>query len=356
MNYQNIFDTHIAGTLKLATGLLSKYPKSIKALLKISAHEAKAKKIRSKWLDEGICVPPLLIVSTTQSCNLKCKGCYSANVCRESKTELAKERIAELLDEASTVGCSTVLLAGGEPLLAPDWMNSAAEHNELLGLVFINGTLFDERWYEFFSSHRNMIVLFSVEGSHERTDGRRGSGVIEKIKAAMAELQNKKIPFGISVTTDSHNIDEVICEGFIDPYIELGCRLVIHVEYVPISENDELLPLSEIEKACLSEYCYMQSRSGKAIFIAFPGNEDVYGGCLAAGRGFLHISTFGLLEPCPFAPYSDRDLSKISFIEALKSPLLNALRAEANSLHEGVGGCSLRNKEAWISKILSEES
>jgi hypothetical protein len=43
------------------------------------------------------------------------------------------------------------------------------------------------------------------------------------------------------------------------------------------------------------------------------------------------------------------------FIEALKSPLLKALRAEASSLHEGVGGCSLRNKEAWIREVLSKE-
>jgi MoaA/NifB/PqqE/SkfB family radical SAM enzyme len=265
---------------------------------------------------------------------------------------MKRERIEELLNEASAAGCSTVLLAGGEPLLAPDWMDSVAEHKELLGLVFTNGTLLDEGWLSFFAAHRNMIPLFSVEGSPERTDNRRGSGVTEHIKTVMAKMVQSKIPFGISVTTGSHNIDEVTAESFVNPYIELGCRLVIHVEYVPMGVSEEFLPLSMEEKTRLSAYCRDKKIEGNAIFIAFPGNEDIYGGCLAAGRGFLHIAASGVLEPCPFAPYSDRDLTQMPFIEALKSPLLKALRAEADTLHEGVGGCSLRNKETWIREIL----
>jgi hypothetical protein len=43
---------------------------------------------------------------------------------------------------------------------------------------------------------------------------------------------------------------------------------------------------------------------------------------------------------------------EISFIEALKSLLLKALRAESNLMHEGIGGCSLRKKETWIQEII----
>ncbi|MCL1807887.1 MAG: radical SAM protein [Oscillospiraceae bacterium] len=348
MSYKTLFDTQIAKTFKTAVKLLAATPKSAAAMLKISAHQAKAKKLRNQWLEKGVSVPPLLIVSTTDDCNLQCKECYSA--CREKTVPLAKERIGTLLGEASAAGCSAVLLAGGEPLLAQEWMESVAAHKELLGLVFTNGTLFDENWVDFFATHRNMIALFSVEGLPERTDDRRGSGVTDKIRAAMAEMRKRRIPFGISVTTGSHNIGEVTEEGFINPYIEAGCRLVIHVEYVPMGDNEAFLPLSPNDKHRLSEYC-AQIRSD-AIFIAFPGNEDEYGGCLAAGRGFVHIAASGVLEPCPFAPYSDRDLRDISFIGALQSPLLKAIRAEAGSLREGVGGCSLRGREDLLRSYL----
>jgi MoaA/NifB/PqqE/SkfB family radical SAM enzyme len=339
----------------MATDILSEYPKSAKAIVKIISHEIKARKKRNKWRDEDISVPPLLIISTTDKCNLQCVGCYSQNICNANSKELPRERIDELVGEASEIGCSALLLAGGEPLISPDWIYAVAEHKEMLGLVFTNGTLLDDKWFDFFSVHRNMIVLFSVEGTSERTDERRGAGISEKIVTAMGEMRRRGIPFGISVTTGSHNISEVTKDEYINPYIEMGCRVIIHVEYVPMGENDTLLPLTEKEKAELSMYCQTQSQKDKAKFIAFPGDEEEYGGCLAAGRGFLHISAAGLLEPCPFAPYSDRDLTSMSLIEALKSPLLKAIRAEASSLHEGVGGCSLRNREAWIKEIIAEE-
>ncbi|MCL2703087.1 MAG: radical SAM protein [Defluviitaleaceae bacterium] len=351
-NSIKLMDARYAGIIKKAVKILIQHPKSAAAMMKVSAHESRAKKQRGKWQEAGVSVPPVLIVSATDNCNLACKECYSANVCREKTPELTKERIAGLLDEASAAGCSTVLLAGGEPLLARDWVYSVAEHKELLGLVFTNGQLFDGEWYGFFSANRNIVPLLSIEGSPERTDNRRGGGVTEKIKSVMAELRKRKIPFGISVTTGAHNIGEVTAGDFVDTYIELGCRLVIHVEYVPMGESDEFLPLSENDKQRLSAYCCANTNDENAIFIAFPGNEAQYGGCLAAGRGFAHIAASGVLEPCPFAPYSDRDLNSLSFIEALKSPLFAALRADASSLHEGAGGCSLRNKEAWIREII----
>ena len=347
MKYQNLFNANIGLTFKQAIKLFAGTPKSAAAMLRVSAHEAKAAKLRKRWLEQGVSVPPLLIVSTTEACNLCCKECYAANVCREPGKELSAERIAGILDEASAAGCSMVFLAGGEPLLSPDWLQAAAKRPELLGLVFTNGTLFDEGWFSFFDSHRNLIALFSVEGLPQRTDERRGSGVTATIKAAMAEMKKRRIPFGISVTTGSHNLDEVLSDTFFEPYIELGCSIVIHVEYVPMGTSEAFSPLSAEGKARLSAVCGARSKEGKAIVFPFPGDEDQYGGCLAAGRGFLHITSSGSLEPCPFAPYSDRSLAELSLIEALRSPLLKAIRAEAHTLREGVGGCSLRGKEEY---------
>jgi MoaA/NifB/PqqE/SkfB family radical SAM enzyme len=294
-----------------------------------------------------------LIVSTTEECNLRCKECYSDNICHKPGNELSQNRIKEIINEASDAGCSTVLLAGGEPLLSKNWLYSIAEHTELFGLVFTNGTLFDESWYNFFADNRNLFVLFSVEGLAKRTDDRRGLGISEKISAVMAEMKKRKIPFGISVTTGSHNFDEVTSDEFVGPYIAQGCRIVIHVEYVPMGTSDEFLPLSQEEKTRLVTYCDAKNGEGRAIYFSFPGNEDMYGGCLASGRGFLHITASGSLEPCPFAPYSDRNLTVTSFIEALRSPLLEAIRKESHSLREGIGGCSLRGREAWIESLIS---
>jgi MoaA/NifB/PqqE/SkfB family radical SAM enzyme len=356
MNYQKLFNVNISATFKQAFKLFAEYPKTAAAILTTSSHETKAKKLRQSWHERGVSVPPLLIIGTTDECNLRCKECYAENTCRGRQDGLPLNRVKEILNEAGAAGCSTILLAGGEPLLSPDWLYSTAEHAELLGLVFTNGTLFDENWYNFFESHRNMIALFSVEGLPERTDERRGPGVSETIKSVMERMRNLKIPFGISVTTGSHNIDEVTSDGFTGPFIELGCRIVVYVEYVPVGTSSDFLPLPKEEKLRLAAYCNDKAKNNKAIFVSFPGNEDESGGCLAAGRGFLYITASGSLEPCPFAPFSDRNLASTPFIKALRSPLLEAIRNESHSLREGVGGCSLRGREDWVKNIIAQKS
>ena len=84
-----------------------------------------------------------------------------------------------------------------------------------------------------------------------------------------------------------------------------------------------------------------------AVFIAVPWDEEEQGGCLASGRGFVHISASGDLEPCPFAPYSDTNLLTVSFRDALRSRFLAAMRENHDMFAETEGGCALwKNKQA----------
>ena len=55
------------------------------------------------------------------------------------------------------------------------------------------------------------------------------------------------------------------------------------------------------------------------IFVSFPGDEEMMGGCLASGRGFFHINANGGAEPCPFSPYSKLNLKTDSIETVLRS-------------------------------------
>ncbi len=88
-------------------------------------------------------------------------------------------------------------------------------------------------------------------------------------------------------------------------------------------------------------------RRFNAVFIAVPWDEEEQGGCLASGRGFVHISASGDLEPCPFAPYSDASVRSSPLREALQSRFLRAMRENHALFAETEGGCALwKNKEA----------
>ena len=89
-----------------------------------------------------------------------------------------------------------------------------------------------------------------------------------------------------------------------------------------------------------------------AVFVAFPGDETPYGGCLAAGRGFIHIGPDGSLEPCPFAPFSDASVAETSLRDALGSEFLARLRAAHERLTESEGGCELWASRDWVASLL----
>ncbi len=78
------------------------------------------------------------------------------------------------------------------------------------------------------------------------------------------------------------------------------------------------------------------------VMIAFPGNEERMGGCLAAGRGFFHVSQAGDAEPCPFSPFSMPNVAQVRLLGALRSPFFARVReVEARHAGEAMSGCTL---------------
>ena len=351
-SYNVLFDQSLQSTMKAGIKILQDFPQSKASLMRIMTCIPTAAKRRNSLRKQGVVVPPLLIISTTERCNLQCTGCYARAHCRDTENEMTRPQIDNLLLQAVEAGCSLILLAGGEPLLCRDWLEAVASHPELLGLVFTNGTLLDDNQADWFAENRNMIPLFSVEGDADKTDSRRGHGVTEQVNRSMLLLSNRTVPFGLSVTTGEHNIKDVTDKDFLLPFMRLGCRLSIFTEYVPVDESEELLTLTEESKLALQNFCRKESEQEGMLLIAFPGDETIYDGCLAAGRGFVHISASGKLEPCPFSAYSDRNVLDLSLIDALSSPLLHEIRQKSHLLHEGMGGCALHNQDAAIQALL----
>ena len=91
------------------------------------------------------------------------------------------------------------------------------------------------------------------------------------------------------------------------------------------------------------------------MFIAVPWDEEETGGCLAAGRGFVHISAAGDLEPCPFAPYSDANLQDSPAWSRRCAPA-SWPRCAGNHdrFEETEGGCALWKKRAEVEALLKE--
>lgn len=312
---------------------------------------------RKKNKRRGISVPPFLIASIASDCNLFCTGCYArANgSCGESQEEqqLSADRWGELFSEADELGVGFVLLAGGEPFMRREVIEKAGQHKRILFPLFTNGTMFGDGDAEFFARHRNLIPLFSMEGLKRKTDDRRGEGIFQVVTAGMNALKGKKVLFGASITVKNDNIDEVTSEDFLTELHRLGCRIVLYVEYVPALQEKADLTLNEQDRAVLEQRIKDHKRSRNSmVFLSFPGDEKKVGGCLAAGRGFFHISPDGNAEPCPFSPFSDRNVRDHSLEDVLSSPFFQKLRESGLMQQDHGGGCALFGSEDRISKLL----
>lgn len=350
--YKDLFAGRIELSLKTAASVLAAYPASASSFLRLAKALKAAEDRRAEHAKDGVEVPPLMIVGTTEACNLACSGCYACARNKKPGDELSDERVAEILDEASRLGVSIVMLAGGEPLLSHGWLDAMARHDEMAGIVFTNGTLFDERRCEWFAKHRHMIPAFSLEGDEAQTDARRGAGVYAKVGEAMRSLRAAKVPFGISVTVTNRNIDSILRDEFTEEYLQKGCRLFIFVEYVPVEAGHEPMVLSKADKKRLNDFAVASARQYPALFIPFPGDEDQYGGCLAAGRGFVYVSANGDVEPCPFAPFSDKNLKNATLKDGLTSGFLSKVRENHHLLKEGDGGCALWHNREQLKKMM----
>jgi uncharacterized radical SAM superfamily Fe-S cluster-containing enzyme len=88
--------------------------------------QKRAQKRRIANLAEGVNVPPLLIYSITERCNLNCVGCYSKKLHKDLVTkEQNDEVIAKVIREAFELGINIVMLAGGEPFTKPGILDIA---------------------------------------------------------------------------------------------------------------------------------------------------------------------------------------------------------------------------------------
>ena len=347
---ENIVAETIKATLK--------NPKESAFMVRFAAASRKASKTRMKLEKEGLHVPGFLIASITSTCNLHCAGCYSrcSNATNDAPPveQLSNEEWLRIFKEAEELGVSFILLAGGEPMMRRDIIEAAGDMPGILFPIFTNGTFIDKRYFELLDAKRNLIPVLSIEGGKEITDERRGTGIYEIVTDNMNKLHEKGLIFGASITVTTENYKEVTSHEFLDSLIDKGCKLVIFVEFVPVTEEARHLAPGDAERAYMMQAMEeLREHYNEAVLLSFPGDELAMGGCMAAGREFFHINSHGGAEPCPFSPYSDVNIRDTSLREAIDSPLFHKLQDEGVLSGEHVGGCVLYEKRDQVEALVS---
>lgn len=329
-------------------------PGQARQFIKTLFRHSRAARIRKKWTEKGVPVPPIVIFSITHRCNLNCTGCYAKALNRSEADELSTEDLSRVIRESYDLGVSFFVIAGGEPLVRQELIEITGQYRDMIFMIFTNGILIDEPMIRRFKAQKNVIPVISLEGEAEHTDSRRGSGIYSRLRNTLRKLHKDRIFFAVSMTVTRENIPVITDDSFIRDMIRLGCRLFFYLEYTAIRQGTENWIPTPDQRRQLKDKVNHFRRQHRALFISVPGDEDQFGGCISSGRGFVHISANGDLEPCPFAPFSDVNVRENSLQEALRSPLLAVIRDNVDQLEEGPGGCSLWQKRAWAENLMSK--
>lgn len=274
-------------------------------------------------------IPWIILFDPTSACNLKCKGCWSAEY--GHSFQLSLDEMRSIVSQGKEMGTHFYMLTGGEPLIRKnDIVTLASENKECTFLIYTNATLIDQKFCDDIKKCGNITLALSIEGSKESNDFRRGDGAYETTIKAMDLLKQNKILFGISVCYTNKNVESVTSDEFLDDMIEKGVKFALYFNYMPVGSDGqkELIP-SPMQR----KYMYMwlkrirNGKTGKPIFVMdFQDDGEFVGGCIAGGRNYFHINSKGDIEPCVFVHYSDSNIRETTLLESLQRPLFQAYR------------------------------
>ncbi len=353
-NLQNVLNDSLSVFLKDAVRVAITRPSQAYHFFKIVRWQRQAAKTRTDWENKGVHIPPIIIYSITNRCNLNCKGCFHWALHEADDIEMSDEKLRSTIAEAKGIGVSIMVIGGGEPMMRPRIIDITTEFPEVIFLVFTNGLLLDEEKLDRIQKNKNFVPVISLEGDRAGTDFRRGEGVYAGLEKIINKLKKRNIFWSVSLTLTRQNYDTIMDDTFVGNLVNQGCKLLFFVEYTPITEGTEDWLISDEQREKLIVKRDEFRKKQPALFIAVPGDEEEIGGCLSAGRGFIHINPLGDVEPCPFAPYSDTNLRDASLIEALQSNFLREIRDNHDYLSETEGGCALWVERKWVQSVFQE--
>lgn len=315
----------------------------------------KAARFRQNQRKKGLIAPPFLIFSVTNRCNLRCQGCYAHAQTHSISDEINADRLKTIIAEAKEIGISIVLFIGGEPLVRPEILEIIQDFPKILFVLLTNGLLINQPMVKKLKKQKNVIPFLSLEGRELETDQRRGSGTFKKLLNVMALMKHQKIFFGTSITITKQNFAVVTDEAYIKFLIKMECNVIGFVEFIPVDAAMTNLVLTEEQIRKKNNLIALFRKKFSHMFINLPNDEYKFGGCLSGGRGFVHVSSEGNVEPCPFTPLSDSNLKTITLREALQSDLLKTIRDNRSQLDDSKGGCTLWENREQVAALIKKK-
>ena len=262
--------------------------------------------------------PAFLMLSVTNRCNLKCKGCWVEQT-REPQ-QLSLQQMQGMIDIAAKYNSRFFGILGGEPLFHPDVFTLFENNPQAYFQLFTNGTMLDENTAKQLAALGNVTPVISIEGLEQESHTRRGrEDVFARSMAGLDASVKAGLFTGVATSICKRNFEELVNTDFLDLLVKKGVHYIWYYIYRPCgSEPDLAAALDEEQIIGLRKFIVEQRCRAKLMII--DAYWDAKGQAVCPGAMGLshHISPNGGVEFCPIVQftgdYLNEDASNIENI------------------------------------------
>lgn len=155
---------------------------------------------------------PIVVWSTTRTCNLRCIHCYTDSEARAYAGELTTDEGFSLIDELADFEVPSLLFSGGEPLMRKDLFTliEYAAKKELRPVLSTNGTLIDKDNAKRIKDSGVVYVGISLDGMEDINDTFRGvEGAYKKAMAGFDNCRSVDQRVGLRLTLTRKNYQDL---------------------------------------------------------------------------------------------------------------------------------------------------
>lgn len=262
-----------------------------------------------KRLKQGKTFPPFLYISITNTCNLRCTGCWIDVA--SPQAIITFEQMDKLITNAKKHGNSFFGILGGEPFMHPDLMRILAAHPDCYFQIFTNGHFITDEVAAEMRRVGNATPLISVEGTELVSDERRGRlGVLNKTLAGIDACIRHKLITGVATSVCQTNIEDLVSESWVDALIQRGVHYMWYHTYRPVGpEAAPHLALNPEQVLDVRRFV-IEMRKKKAIgFVDAYWDDKGQALCPAAIGISHHVGPWGDVEPCPIVQLATENIS-----------------------------------------------
>ncbi|TAK79520.1 MAG: radical SAM protein [Dehalococcoidia bacterium] len=155
---------------------------------------------------------PVVVWTSTRTCNLHCAHCYTDSHDEKYPDELTTEEAFAMVDDLAALGSPVLLVSGGEPLRRHDLLEVAAHARErgMRVVLSTNGTLITDEMAKRLAEVGVSYVGISIDGRPATHDKFRGMlGAFDASMAAIERCKSEGIKVGLRYTLTRSNIQDL---------------------------------------------------------------------------------------------------------------------------------------------------